>query len=213
MVIGSGFLLSANQGIPEDYIRSPPAEPWPDFPSSFSSFPVQQPSMDFFNASVTLHRLIGKTITKLYGQNLGYDTTPYEADSASRILDIEHDLQIWESTLPPSLPIVQSTALPTTGSTYDTVIGRFRNMLTLRFLNLQILVQRRPLCKILDRLAEGSLTDSSISDMENRSVGKCLVSAEQTIKIVHGILTDQNLGWPMLGAWWCVHYYGLSLHP
>ena len=78
-------------------------------------------------------------------------------------------------------------------------------MLSLRFLNLEILVHRPPLCKTLDHLSEGTLTTASISDMVNRSIGKCLVSAEETIKIVHGILTTASLGWPVLGAWWCVH--------
>ena len=53
--------------------------------------------MEFFNASVTLHRLIGKTIGRLYGHNLGYDALLYESDSIPRILEMESDLQDWSS--------------------------------------------------------------------------------------------------------------------
>ena len=196
--------------IPEDYIRLPLAYPWPSHSGpAFASPELQAPSMDFFNSSITLHRLIGTSIARLYGQNLGYDDSLQEAELIPRILELEDELGGWQSSLPPELPIVLSSALPLPGSYRNRMVDRFRTMLTLRYHNLNILVHRPLLCKSLDALTETlpEAWSASVNRMTKDSIDACVASAEETIDIVHGILTDPSLGASVLGAWWFTLYY------
>ena len=196
--------------IPDDYIRLPLANPWPNFKKSqFASPELQAPSMEFFNASVTLHRLIGTTVARLYGQNLGWDAILPEAEMIPRIFELEQELSRWQTSLPPEMQTVASTALPLPASPRARFVDRFRTMLTLRYHNLNILVHRPLLCKSLDSLADTrpDVWSSSISRMTKDSIDACLASAEETIIIVHGILTDHSLGASILGAWWFTLYY------
>lgn len=196
--------------IPEDYIRLPLAYPWPHHNGpSFASPELQTPSMEFFNSSITLHRLIGTAIAGLYGQNLGYDALLPEAELIPRIFEMEQELIRWQSSLPPELSIIQSTALPLPTSYRDRIVARFRVMLNLRYFNLNILVHRPLLCKSLDSIVETlpEVSSSSVSRMTRDSIDACRASAEETINVVHGILTDPSLGASVLGAWWFTLYY------
>lgn len=197
--------------IHEDLIHTSPAEPWPDLNPDFPSYDLQKPAMDFFNASVSLHRLMGKTITRLYDNNSGHDVFHTESEFFPRIFEMEEDLQHWEYALPHNLQIVRPPNLPLATSDYDRVVGRFRTMLSLRYLNLQILVQRPPMCKAVDQLSDISTTwQISLSDLAKRSIDRCMSSAEETIHIIHGTLANPELGWSLLGAWWFSLYYLFS---
>ena len=187
--------------IPEDFIRFPPAEPWPDLSPSFPSADLQLPSMNFFNASVTLHRLIGVAVSRLYDQNLGYDALLSEADLTPRISQLDQELMRWKSSLNQELMIVWSIGLPASTRDHDRTLGRFRVMLTLRYQNLEMLVHRPLLCKALHQLSRASAA-YAISESATHSITVCLHSAEETIDIVYGVMTDPTRGWGMLGAWW-----------
>lgn len=196
--------------IPEDHVRLPLPASWP--PSNRPEFAIpelQMPSMLFFTTSITLHELIGMAIRRLYGQNLGDDAILLEAELIPRIFELEQELSKWQSSLPPELSMVMSTALPMPVSFRDRTVDRFRTMLTLRYHNLNILVHRPLLCKSLDFLAETipEVWSNSVSRMTKDAVDACLGSAEETISIVHGILTDPSLGSSVLGAWWFTLYY------
>ena len=197
--------------IPEEFIMLPLAQTWPGMKKSdVTNYELQAPAMDFFNASITLHRLIGTTIARLYGQNLGVDATPQEADLIPRIFELERELNRWQSSISPELSIVLSTSVPLPISHRDRIVARFRTMLTLRYHNLNILVHRPLLCKLLDSLAEtssGAPAPGSTSRLTMDSIDACLGSAEETINIVHGILTDPSLGGSVLGAWWFTLFY------
>ncbi|KAK5164916.1 uncharacterized protein LTR77_009580 [Saxophila tyrrhenica] len=172
-------------------------------------YDLQQPSINFFNASLSLHRLIGKAISQLYDQNLGYDDLLSEPESIPRIIGMDQEMDNWRSALTSELAVVWSHDLPASGSYHDRTLGRFRVMLTLRFHNLSILVHRPLLCKALDQLSKstGDAVISMVSEMTNRSISICLRSAEETIDIVHGVVIDPDRSWPMLGAWWFTVYY------
>ena len=197
--------------IPEDYVRLPLAQPWPS--SGGSDLPgneYQTSSMEFFNASITLHRLIGTTIIKLYGHNLGHDTIPQEAELIPGIFQLEQDLNRWTASLPSGLAMVVATGVPQSRSQHDRIVTRFRTMLTLRYHNLNILIHRQLLCKSLDNLASPSAFASrndSVSRRTKYSIDACLKSAEETINVVHEILTDPSLGPYVLGAWWFTLFY------
>ena len=196
--------------IPEEFVRLPLPQPWPRTSKPDFAIPdIQTPSMHFFNSSITLHGLIGMAISRLYGQNLGDDAILSEAELIPRIFELEQELARWQSSLPAELAVVISTALPMPATFRDRTVDRFRTMLTLRYHNLNILVHRPLLCKSLDFLAETipEVWSNSVSRMTREAVHACLGSAEETINIVHGILTDPSLGSSVLGAWWFTLYY------
>jgi hypothetical protein len=178
-------------GIHEDFIRVSPAQLWSDL-SGFTNPELQQSSTEFYNMSVSLHRLIGSAVDRLYGQNLGYDTFS-ESESIPRVFALEQDLNGWSTSLPPDLPLVWSTALPTSNTYRDRAIGRFRTMLTLRYYNLNTLVHRPLLCKGLDDLSESTfLQTPAFSDMAKHSVDICIASAEETIGILPSARASQR---------------------
>lgn len=196
--------------IPGEYVRLPLLQPWPSTNKPDFAVPeIQNSSMHFFNTSITLHGLIGMTISSLYGQNLGDDVVLSESELIPRIFELEQQLVGWQSSLPAELAIVASTHLPSPVTFRDRTVDRFRTMLTLRQHNLNILIHRPLLCKSLDFLADTipEVWSTSISRMTKDAVDACLCSAEETIKIVHGILTDPSLGASVLGAWWFTLYY------
>ena len=197
--------------IPEEYIRLPLAQPWPNEKQNYlENSELEMPSMDFYNASITLHRLIGTTIARLYGQNLGCDEVLQESEMIPRVFEMEQELNRWQTTLSHELSLMPSTSLPVPTSYRNRKIARFRTMLTLRYHNLNMLVHRPLLCKSLDSLAESPPSGSwpsSINRMTKGSIDACLGSAEETINIVHGILTDPQLGESILGAWWFTLFY------
>jgi hypothetical protein len=166
--------------------------------------------MAFYNTSLTLHRLIAVTITRLYGQNLGNDALPSESEAITRITELEQRFKEWQDGLPTEFPLIWSTALPVVTSDWDRVIGRFRAMLTLRYYNLNILAHRPPLCRRLDEVAELSwvqMLPASLNDRSQQAIEVCVASAQESIDIVHGILVDPALGHAILGAWWFSLYY------
>lgn len=196
--------------IPGDYVRLPPPAPWPPTNKPQFAMPdLHMPSMLFFNTSITLHELIGMAIRRLYGQNLGDDAILSESELIPGIFELEQELARWQTTLPPELAMVISTGLPMPANFRDRTVDRFRTMLTLRYHNLNILVHRPLLCNSLDALAESipEVWSNSVSRMTKDAVDACLGSAEETISIVHGILTDPSLGSSVLGAWWFTLYY------
>ena len=192
--------------IPEDYIRVSMARPWPDGPRpSGPDDDLQAPSLDFWNASITLHRLIGCTISRLYGNNLGWEDEYQEHDLIDRMIPLEGELQNWYRDLPQTLPIVISNDIRPPNSLLESTILRFRTMLTLRVHNVAILIHRPVLSRSLDVLAEtsgGAHTADAIGQRSRSANDLCLGSAEETINIVHTILTDSSLGPHALGAWW-----------
>lgn len=185
--------------------------PWPDGPRpSGPDDSFQAPSLDFWNASITLHRLIGCTISKLYGNNLGWDEEFHERDLLERIVSLEGELQTWHRELPPGLPMVISNELVAPTSLHERIVLRFRTMLTLRVHNLAILIHRPTLSRSLDILTEASggvQAAEAISSRSRASNDICLGSAEETINIVHAILNDASLGPHALGAWWFTLWY------
>lgn len=195
--------------IPEDYIRVSLARPWPDGPRpSRPDDDFQSPSRDFWNASIALHRLIGCTISRLYGNNLGWENDLGEHELVERMRSLDHDLQNWYRELPPGLPILMSNEIVAPKSPHERIVLRFRTMLTLRVHNLAILIHRPILSRSLDVLAETSEGAANAISQRSREInGICLGSAEETINIVYTILTDAALGPHALGAWWFTLFY------
>ncbi len=85
--------------------------------------------MNFFNASVALHRLIGLAISRLYDQNLGYEALLSEAEIIPCIIQMDQELERWRCTLGEELAIVWSSEIPATGTPNDRTLGRFVNLI------------------------------------------------------------------------------------
>src|ERR1700744_4652715 len=99
-----------------------------------------------------LYQIMWKVIDQQYGQNLGFDTPPTVVDVISSLSTIDHELRIWERDLPQELQTITSTNLLNLVASYDSAgplakAQRFRVVLTLRYLNVTILLHRPVLVK------------------------------------------------------------------
>ena len=197
--------------IPEDYIRVPIAKPWPDGPRPADpNDDFQAPSMDFWNSSISIHRLIGRTISNLYENNLGWEDDAQEYDVVNQTLLLQGELKNWLMELSPELSIVTSTSMSAPESFRERIILRFRVILTLRMHHLDIMIHRPVLSRCLDVLSAtpgGEPSSQEISQSSRNLNDVCLSAAEETINIVHTILTDPSLGAHALGAWWFTLFY------
>ncbi|CAK7228006.1 hypothetical protein SEUCBS140593_006768 [Sporothrix eucalyptigena] len=104
----------------------------------------------FFNASITLYKIMGRVLSLLYGSNLGGMPNPVAVDLISAILDMEHELLDWQRSLPASICLLDHEELLHLDAHPD---NRLRMILTLRYHNLRILVHRPLLDYYLVRVA------------------------------------------------------------
>lgn len=126
----------------------------------------------------------------------------------TEVLKLEQDLSFWHHAL--ALPLCirsHGTIL------YDDEVAsaeRFRVVLTLRYLNLQVLLHRPFVTKFLDgrtgRSKEAGMM-SSAEHLASGSIQNCIQSAEEIVSIVHSIVAA-NRTHDLLGAWWFSLYYG-----
>lgn len=87
---------------------------------------------------------------------------------------------------------------------------KFRVILTLRFLHVQILLHRPVLARSLDItgvLGVEPTEDRLLNDIRYGSLKKCVESAMWIIDIIYELVSSSR--WPrnLLGAWWYSLYY------
>ena len=147
----------------------------------------------------------------LYGHNLGCDEPLTETSMITLIFQLEQELGDWQSSLPSSLMLRLPSDLAAEQTTADPILERFRLILTLRSLNVQLLLHRPSLTKSLGSYvmdANGSTTQgTSVNQMQRNFNCTCVQVAEDIIDIVHAVLTKQKLGRQLIGAWWFTLYY------
>lgn len=159
----------------------------------------------------------------LYGHNLGCDESLTETSMITLIFQLEQELGDWQSSLPSSLMLRLPSHLEAEQTTADPILERFRLILTLRSLNVKLLLHRPSLTKSLGSYvidANGSTTqETSVNQVQRSFNCTCVQMAEDVINIVHAVLTKQKLGRQLIGAWWFTLYYskfkslGLTLLP
>ena len=147
----------------------------------------------------------------LYGHNLGCGGPPSEIVMMTQIVELEQELSDWQQSLPHPLFLRNSSNLPGEEHADDQIMERFRLVLTLRYLNVQLLLHRPSLAASLGkRPTEGGLSgrsQRSVNQMQVTFNRTCVGVAEEIIEIVHGILTRPAMGRRLIGAWWFTMYY------
>jgi len=195
---------------PEDYVRlSLPQTLEGHLAISDHDSAVQAGSVTFFNATITLYNITARVISKLYGGNLGCDALLSKKEIATRIFQFEQEIDEWSNALPESLRLISSSDL-SIDNPEDHLWVKYRIILSLRCLSLQVLVYRPVFNRAIDQNSEEHTQPASMrlmDQMETSHIQLCLSSAREIINIVHGVISSQTLGKHFLGAWWFSLYY------
>ncbi|WZH39126.1 Zn2-C6 fungal-type domain-containing protein [Fusarium acuminatum] len=200
--------------IPEEYIRLDLPKPLP--PCASISDEMQQLSTAFYNASIKLYRIMGKIIVSLYGSNLGCEDHASDTSTMTSIIQFGQELTDWQNSLPHHLSLRSADELPqfSEADMHNSTIERFRIILTLRHLNIQLLLHRPMFIRSLGAL----LKDPKMPHRNAGSVNSMQASfdrvfvqvAESTIDIIYSVLTRPDHGRHLIGAWWFTLYYAFS---
>ncbi len=155
----------------------------------------------------TLYKVQWRVIYSLYGQNLGCDQPLGEMETITQVFKLEQELSDWEHSLVQPLCLrTPSLLLLDQDSALD---ERFRVILTLRYLNLQILLHRPFLSRCLDlrgKTSSENQTVRSVDQLAANFIDTCVRSSEDIISIVHSIVSAKP-SVELLGAWWFSLYY------
>ena len=166
----------------------------------------------FFDATVRLLQVVGRSLATQYGQNLGPGDQKIDESTAIQAAStMRQDLRRWASSLPSCLDLYD------TGSDVhlkndNTVSNRLRIILTLRYHFVNILIHRPLLCATLRYLTlKGSPTGRPIPYRIQLAVAEaheCIVSAEKTIEIVHAIINAPYPSHTKLDVWFFTLFHG-----
>lgn len=115
----------------------------------------------------------------------------------------------WQNDLVPTLSLRRAKEILWRGDDVP-YVERFRVVLSLRHLNLRILLHRPILSSYLDRStsrAGFSQKGAYLNQLGFNSVRICVESAMEVIAITHTIVTSDGPTHALLGAWWYTLYY------
>lgn len=158
-----------------------------------------------------MYKLAWKVTGTLYGHNLGCEELPTETKMVSDILNLEQQLNDWRHNLPPLLYLRSASNLPHQEDVQDQATERFRIILSLRCLNLQLLIYRPMLTTSLSKCSSSTngagQRHGSLSHMQTTFNRTQIQIAEDIIEIIYTVLTDPRLGRDLMGAWWFTLYY------
>jgi hypothetical protein len=166
-----------------------------------------------------LYQQVFFIIDQLYGQNLGCDEPISVGDSIAKILSISQSLETWERSLPQNLSLVTVQDIINAkepGPEEAQFTFKYRLILTLRYLHVQILLHRPILVKFIDACGEDSMNSSDhrlLQQIGSNSLQVCSESAMNIIDMMYEVL--HSTGWhkSLLGAWWFSLYYSRFLLP
>lgn len=158
-----------------------------------------------------LYKVAWKVIGTLYDHNLGCEESPSETQIVSNILNLEQELNEWRHNLPSTLYLRSASNLPRQEDVQDQATERFRIILSLRFLNLQLLIYRPMLTTSLRKYSSSAnrvvQRHGSLNHMQMTFNRAQIQTAEDIIEIIHAVLTNPGLGRDLIGAWWFTLYY------
>ncbi|KUJ16925.1 uncharacterized protein LY89DRAFT_707337 [Mollisia scopiformis] len=204
--------------IPDDYIRIP-------LPRSLlrvgnseeydANDHEREVSVDFFNATITLYKIMWNVINELYGGNIGCGTPTTVLNTVSQLFSIEQQLGEWQLLLPPSLGLCNVNDLfqpPDLANSIPSPIDRFQVILKLRYCNLRTLLHRPILVKFLDIIGKASPNSDAgevnlLQQIGSNSIQICVQSSMDIVAIVRAMVTGSGAHRSRLGAWWFSLYY------
>lgn len=130
------------------------------------------------------------------------------------IIEFEQELSDWQGSLPVQLrPCNADELLQLTDTeAQDTTIERFRVVLTLRYLNAQLLLHRPTFIRSLSALNWQSKvphrSSGSVNSMQANFDKTFVQVAQNMLDIIHVVMMRQDHGRHLIGAWWFTLYYG-----
>ncbi|CAI7629374.1 unnamed protein product [Penicillium pancosmium] len=172
-------------------------------------------SLTFFNSTITLYKQLWNVLDLLYGQNIGCDDPLPTTEVISNIFSMEQWLFSWERSLDPNLQLISTFQLdsmprdPITSS-FEYYSWKFRVILSLRYLNLRVLLHRPVLVKFIAASRSQNRDPQDLKllqQMGMNSMQICIESAMEVIGIVHGVVSEPGWKHSLLGAWWFSLYY------
>ena len=158
----------------------------------------------------TLYSIQASVIQELYGSNIGDSEALPIADVAAAIFRTEQQLVHWQTSMPASMKLVDKRDL--FSATGDSLLWKFRVILTLRYHSLRILSHRPVLDRYLQAMVDPELAvreANTLQQIGQLSKTACISSAQVIIGIVSVCTTlcGSDGAIPYLGAWWFTLYY------
>ncbi|KAJ5714910.1 Transcription factor [Penicillium malachiteum] len=201
--------------IPDSYVKLElPSKRQFEKSSAFVDDETSYLSVSFFNATITLYKNLWSVIDSLYGQNIGCDPPLPVSETVSHIFNMEQSLFSWERSLPSTLLMINKTTLYDIPqeklSDFQYFSWKFRVILTLRYLNLRVLLHRPVLVKFITASRSQHQDPQDINLLHQigmNSLEICTASAMETIDIIHQVVSDPGWKQSLLGAWWFSLYY------
>ncbi|KAJ5610294.1 hypothetical protein N7510_007013, partial [Penicillium lagena] len=201
--------------IPDSYVKLDlPLKREFEKPSDFVDDETSVLSVAFFNATITLYKHLWNVLDLLYGQNLGCDPSLPITEAAAHIFSMEQHLFAWERSLTQPLQLISIISLDEMAkgqlSNYQYFSWKFRVILTLRYLNLRVLLHRPVLVKFIAASANTECDPQDLKLLQQigmNSMQICADSAMAIIDIVHQVVTEPGWKQSLLGAWWFSLYY------
>lgn len=139
----------------------------------------------------------------------------------TKLYTIEGSLIDWESMLPGGLSIIQPNEVAQRlaqdePASPSHLALKLQMVLTLRFLNVRLLLHRAVLVRTLGSNGVAAFVDHEIALLQHvgpSSTKTCLDSAVHTLDLVHATVTSPGSHKEVLGAWWFSLYYSKTFSP
>ncbi|KAJ5673980.1 hypothetical protein N7462_009419 [Penicillium macrosclerotiorum] len=202
--------------IPDSYVKLElPSKRDFEKSSAFIDDETSYLSVAFFNSTITLYKQLWNVLDLLYGQNIGCGSPLSVTETVAHIFSMEQNLFSWERSLVQSLQLVSTATLDEMppeqlSSNFQYFSWKFRVILTLRYLNLRVLLHRPVLVKFIaaSRTPNRDPQDLKLlQQIGQNSMTICTESAMQIIDIVHRVVSEPGWKQSLLGAWWFSLYY------
>ncbi|KAJ5556797.1 hypothetical protein N7494_000712 [Penicillium frequentans] len=201
--------------IPDSYVQlSMPSTHQFEVSSAVVDAETYSLGVSFFNSTITLYKNLWNVLDSLYGQNIGCEDALSVSETVSHVFSIEQNLFSWERSLPASLQLITRADLDKMSqekiSGTKSFSWKFRVILTLRYLNVRVLLHRPVLVKfiIASRAPDRDPEDLKLLQrIGMNSMAICTMSAMEIINIIFQAVSDPQWKQSLLGAYWYSLYY------
>lgn len=196
-------------GVPDSQVivREPTWGP----PSGSSDISYQDADLpgEFLAVSFRLYQVMSNSLTKQYSETMGFaDQDPDDMAFLKASGELRKTLRLWATSLPPYLRLC---APDMDMLSENSQVNRLRVILTLRYHNVGILVHK-PL--LTATMCQMFLKDSApgntpyLMQLAMAEAHECIRSAENTINLVHRIISVDQSNENNLGMGFYTLYYG-----
>lgn len=199
--------------IPEEFMVPRFPAPWPHSTTSTTLNNSDDLPREFLGVSVRLYQIMGQSLAKQYGANVGRNVEETDEMAGFQALgELRRLLRNWVSNLPPHLQICPLGAR----EIFETSrANKLRVILTLKYYNINILIHRPLLSSTLQYLFGGHASASRSPpyhvQLAMGETQECVRAAELTIDMVHSILNADRTANNNLGVWFFTLYYGMVI--